>query len=64
MGVMKICVSVIYEPAINIFLQQTSVFSVKCFIHEKEERKGKKRVVKDRRNPKKCKRANKKQDPI
>ena len=34
-----------YEPAINIFLQQTSVFSVKCFTHEKEERRGKKIVL-------------------
>ena len=31
-----------YEPAINIFLQQTSVFSVKCFIREREERKERK----------------------
>jgi hypothetical protein len=34
-----------YEPAINIFLQQTSVFSVKCFIREREERKRKKIVL-------------------
>ena len=40
----NLCISH-YEPAINIFLQQTSVFSVKCFIHEKEERKGKKIVL-------------------
>ena len=32
-----------YEPAINIFLQQTSVFSVKCFIREREERKERKK---------------------
>lgn len=25
------------KPAINIFLQQTSVFSIKCFIQEKEK---------------------------
>jgi len=34
-----------YRPAINIFLQQTFVFSVKCFIHEKGEKKGKKIVL-------------------
>jgi len=27
------------EPAINIFLQQTSVFSVKCFIQERKREK-------------------------
>jgi len=27
------------EPAINIFLQQTSVFSVKCFIRERGEKR-------------------------
>jgi len=33
------------EPALNIFLQQTSVFSVKCFIRERGERRGKKIVL-------------------
>jgi len=33
------------EPAINIFLQQTSVFSVKCFIQEMGEIRGKKIVL-------------------